>query len=501
MSHASNLHAPALEPADLVVFGGTGDLALRKIVPALYYRLQAGQFDVASRIFLVSRQPIDAAAHRALLHKTCREFVAPTAFNEADFERLIERTHHLAIDALVDGDYLALVNALSKKPHVVRVFYLATPPDLFGPICVALRSHGLVTADSRVVLEKPIGRDLASFDAINNAVLECFSEEQVYRIDHYLGKETVQNLMVLRFGNAVFERLWNDDAIEHVQITVAESIGVGERFSYYDHYGALRDMVQNHLLQLVCLVAMEPPAFMKADTVRDEKLKVLRALRPITAETAASCSVRGQYTEGMMGGKKVDSYIADIHGKKSDTETFVALKVFIDNWRWSGIPFYLRTGKRLPERYSEIVIQFRRPVLHHMFPQQADLPENNRLIIRLQPDEHVSLQMNTKIPGPGGYRLKPVNLKLSLAEEFTERAPDAYERLLMDVVRGNPLLFMRTDEVDAAWRWTETILQAWEETGSKAEPYPSGSWGPDSAAALVANDGQRWHSADESPSQ
>ncbi len=482
----------ALQPADLVIFGGTGDLALRKIIPALYYRLQAGQLPSTSRIFLLGRHALTPEAHQASLRDACHEFVTEQDFNDADFKRLIDRTTYINLDATDSNAYGELKEALENNPQPVRVFYLATPADLFAVICRHLRDAGLATPDTRVVLEKPIGHDLETFNTINQAVLSCFEEHQVYRIDHYLGKETVQNLMVLRFGNALFEQVWNGATIDHVQVTVAESIGVGERFGYYDSYGALRDMVQNHLLQLLCLLAMEPPAYITADAVRDEKLKILRALRPITAQEVKDCTVRGQYSSGTVNGEAVPSYGDDIGGKRSDTETFVALKLHVDNWRWSGIPFYLRTGKRLYERYSEVVIQFR-PVPHNIFPHHPALPETNKLVIRLQPDEHVSLQMNTKVPGPGGYRLKPVNLNLSLTEAFDERYPDAYERLLMDVVRGNPILFMRSDEVEAAWRWTEYILDAWKDAGMDSQPYPAGSWGPEDSSILIARDGRRWY--------
>ncbi|MGB1539995.1 MAG: glucose-6-phosphate dehydrogenase, partial [Rickettsiales bacterium] len=301
-----------------------------------------------------------------------------------------------------------------------------------------------------------------------------------------------QNLMVLRFSNNIFERLWNSDAIDHVQITVAEDIGVGSRGGYYDKSGALRDMVQNHLLQLLCLVAMESPAQINPNSVRDEKLKVLRALRPLEGKDLGKYTVRGQYKNGTVHEKSVSGYLEDVDMGSSDTETFVAIKAHVDNWRWSGVPFYLRTGKRMAERFSEIVIQFR-PVPHHIFPGMSADPEPNKLIIRLQPDESVKLQMITKVPGPGGYRLKPVFLNLSLSEAFHERYPEAYERLLMDVVRGNPTLFMRSDEVEAAWSWTEKILHGWEESRQRAQLYTAGSWGPSDSFVLMAQDGNKWH--------
>lgn len=483
----------ALSASDIVVFGGTGDLSMRKIVPALYHRMRDGQLPWHSRVVLVGRKPMDGSAFQAMVRGACDQYIPKAEFSEKDYAAFAKSLNYAAIDAAVENGYDALAKVLSAEPRPVRVFYLATPANIFGTICEQLKAKGLITSSSRVVMEKPIGHDLVSFRETNQAVLACFSEEQIYRIDHYLGKETVQNLMVLRFGNHMFERIWNGDEVEHVQITVAEEIGVGERYSYYDSYGALRDMVQNHLLQLLCLVAMEAPAALNATNVRDEKLKVLRSLRPITAERVKQDTVRGQYSGGTLRGKDVASYTQDIGGKASDTESFVAIKAHVDNWRWSGVPFYLRTGKRLSERYSEIVIQFRE-VPHNLFPSASKVPPANKLVIRLQPDEHIHLQMNNKVPGPGGYRLKPVNLTLSLKDEFSDRTPDAYERLLMDVVRGNQTLFMRSDEVEAAWLWAESVLGAWAQAGMKSDPYTAGSEGPESAAKLIQADGHQWYS-------
>ncbi len=485
-----------LSPSDIVIFGGTGDLSRRKIIPALYYRLRDGQLPDNSRVFILGRQAMSDEEFTATSRKWAKEFIPAKDLNDIDWQRLAANMRYHQLDAKNAADYKSLGALLKDKPRKVRVFYLSTPADIFSLICTTLTECGLMTPDSRIVLEKPIGYDLESFTAINNAVLTCCREEQIYRIDHYLGKETVQNLMVLRFANNMFERMWNADAIDHVQITVAEEIGVGERYSYYDNAGALRDMVQNHLLQLLCLVAMEPPAAITPDSVRDEKLKVLRALRPVTDRSAKQDIVRGQYREAMRGGETLPSYLKDINVEKSDTETFIAIKVHVDNWRWAGIPFYIRTGKRLKDRYSEIVIQFK-PVPHSLFAGQEEAPASNKLIIRLQPDEHVGLQVITKVPGPGGYRLKPVRLNLSLAEEFGERFPDAYERLLMDVVRGNLTLFMRSDEVEAAWIWTEQILTAWKNNKSKPDMYDAASWGPETAHSLLAHDGRTWHGGEE----
>jgi glucose-6-phosphate 1-dehydrogenase len=372
------------------------------------------------------------------------------------------------------------------------VAYLATAPSLFGPIAKGLKKNGLITANSRIVLEKPLGRDLQSASEINDQVGKCFKENQIYRIDHYLGKETVQNLLALRFANSLFEPLWRRGAVDHVQITVAEDLGVGGRIEFYDRVGALRDMVQNHIMQLVCLTAMEAPSSLHHDAVRDEKIKVLRALRPIDGEAVRTNTVRGQYAAGAIKSETVPGYAEELGGEESTTETFVALKLEIDNWRWSNVPFYLRTGKRLKEKHSEIVVQFQ-DVPHSIFPQQKYGVVPNRLTIRLQPDEGVKLTLMAKEPGPGGFNLRPVSLDLSFEETFELRYPDAYERLLMEVLRGSPALFMRRDEVDAAWRFIDGIIEGWEETGHKVETYVPGSWGPTGSSMLLDRDGRAWY--------
>lgn len=481
-----------LDPADIVVFGGTGDLSLRKIMPALYYRHKEEQLNPQGRIIVLGRGDMPQKELVELIHDNCKSYIPEGDFDANTWADFAKHLHYAKVDSGDSDSYASLAKILNNSPRDIRVFYLATPASIFGPICKELQSHDLITPQTRVVLEKPLGYDMDSFKSINDEVLECVQESQVYRIDHYLGKETVQNLMVLRFANNIFERLWNSDAVDHVQITVAESIGVGSRGGYYDKSGAMRDMVQNHLLQLLCLVAMEAPHEINPDSVRDEKLKVLRSLRPITEHEITKVTVRGQYRSGTVDGKPAQSYLEDIQKGSSDTETFVAIKAHVDNWRWSGVPFYLRTGKRMNDRYSEIVIQYR-PVPHNIFPGLNTEPVANKLVIRLQPDESVKLQMTTKVPGPGGYRLKPVFLNLSFADAFNERYPDAYERLLMDVVRGNPTLFMRTDEVEAAWVWTESVLDGWESTRQAPQPYTAGSSGPSDSFVLMAQDGNKWH--------
>ena len=482
----------AVPAFDLIVFGGTGDLAMRKILPGLYHRHCDGQLPPESRIIGAARSTLTRDAYIARVREALQQFVGASGLDDAQAESYLRRIDYVAVDVTADSGWDSLSALLSATADRVRAFYLATAPNLFGPICRRLAASGVLTPNTRVVLEKPLGHDLASAHEINDAVGEVFQEHQIFRIDHYLGKETVQNLMALRFANSLFESLWSRTAIDHVQITVAETIGVEGRASYYDGAGALRDMVQNHLLQLLCLVAMEPPAAFTADAVRDEKLKVLRALRQIADGSLANCAARGQYQAGAIGGKPVPGYLEELGGANaSNTETFVALKTEVANWRWAGVPFYMRTGKRMAARLSEIVVQFKAIPLS-IFGEAAGGVSPNRLIIRLQPDEGVKLMLMSKDPGPGGMRLRSVPLNLSFAETFQVPFPDAYERLLLDVIRGNPTLFMRKDEVEAAWTWIEPILAGWNRMRTPPKAYTAGSWGPFDAAALMARDNRSW---------
>jgi glucose-6-phosphate 1-dehydrogenase len=480
----------AVDPFDLVVFGSSGDLARRKLLPALYHRDLDGQLPDDARIIGVSRRDGGDEAFRA----TAREAVqaAVKGADGAELEKFCGRLRHVAVDVSAEAGWPELKALLDEEPERIRVFYLATAPDLFTVIAGQLGAHELVTPESRLVVEKPVGRDLASARAVNDAVGAVFPEASIYRIDHYLGKETVQNLMALRFANALFEPLWNNAHVDHVQITVAEAIGLEGRAGYYDHAGALRDMVQNHMLQLLCLVAMEMPPHLGADAVRDEKLKVLKALRHIGPNSVGNVTVRGQYRAGASAGGPVPGYLEELAKPHSGTETFVALKAEIANWRWAGVPFYLRTGKRLPTRVSEIVVTFR-PIPHSVFDEEAGPICQNRLVIKLQPDEGVKLWLMIKDPGPGGMRLTHVPLDMSFAEAFGVRNPDAYERLLMDVVRGNQTLFMRRDEVEAAWTWVEPLVEAWQEQTDPPRGYTAGTWGPSASIALIERDGRTWH--------
>jgi glucose-6-phosphate 1-dehydrogenase len=470
-------------PFDYVVFGGTGDLALRKLMPALFERDRDGQIPSGARIFAVARTMSDTATYRAQL---AEKLLAGREQHQAAINQFLERIQYVTLDASSDTGWAELAEDLNQKPEHVRVYYFAVAPQLFAAIAARIAATKLITPKCRVVLEKPIGSDLESARAINEAIGQHFAESQIYRIDHYLGKETVQNLYALRFANSLFEPLWNRQHIDHVQITVAETVGLEGRVAYYDQSGAFRDMVQNHLMQLVCLIAMEPPAQYEADAIRDEKLKVLRSLKPVQVGDW----VRGQYGEGAMASKAVPSYATEL-GSASSTETFIAIKLGVENWRWAGVPFYLRTGKRLPEKVSEIVVHFK-SVPHRSMPAESGLIANNALVIRLQPNEGMKLALNVKEPGPGGLRVLPVQLDMSFAESFGISQPEAYERLLMDVVRGNQTLFMRADEVSAAWRWATPTMAMW--ATEKASLYSAGTWGPAAAHTLLARDGRQWSS-------
>jgi glucose-6-phosphate 1-dehydrogenase len=476
---------------DIIVFGATGDLAQRKLIPALFHRDEQGQVPPLARIVGSSRRPMSQDEFRNFARAALEAHVPEKARTAEVMERFLARLSYVAAEPGKDEGWSGLSDVLSDRADNIRVFYLAVGPDLFGPICQRLGQHGLVTPKSRVVVEKPLGKSGSSAEAVNDQIGTVFAEPAIYRIDHYLGKETVQNLMALRFANALLEPLWNSSYIDHVQITVAETLGVEGRAGYYDTSGALRDMVQNHILQLLCLAAMEPPVSMDANAVRDEKLKVLKSLKPIAIDMIDRVVVRGQYGSGAGPDGAVASYDHEL-GASSNTETFVALKAELGTWRWSGVPFYLRTGKRLPTRVSEIVVQFK-TVPHSIFDRTTGPISGNRLVVRLQPDEGVKLWMMIKDPGPGGMRLQYVPLDMSFAEAFGVRNPDAYERLLMDVVRGNQTLFMRRDEVAAAWKWIDPILDYWKSTQEGPKPYTAGTWGPAQSIALIERDGRTWY--------
>jgi glucose-6-phosphate 1-dehydrogenase len=474
-----------VDPFDLVLFGATGDLARRKILPSLFHRFQIAQFCPKSRIIGSSRTALDRAGFQQMVAAAIREFGQEGETGEEDIQAFVELLDYVPLDAKGDRGWQELKQHL--RSDVTRVFYLSVGPSLFPEIASRLSACGIATPDSRIVLEKPFGHDLASAQALNAALRTHFDESQIYRIDHYLGKETVQNLMALRFANSLFEPLWNSTHIDHVQITVAESIGVSGRGEYYDRSGAMRDMVQNHLMQLLCLIAMEPPSRFTPNAVRDEKVKVIEALEPVSQQDLA----RGQY-RATPDGAIPDSYLDHSGNPNSRTESFIAMKVQVANWRWAGVPFYLRTGKCLRARESEIAVYFRAPP-HNIFAG-AEGVHGNVLVIRLQPDEGIMLRTTIKDPGPGGMRLTGANLDMTFADSLPEagRPQDAYERLIMDVIRGNQTLFMRGDEVEAAWAWADPIIAGWVQSGATPQPYDRGGSGPEDSLLLMHRDNRRW---------
>jgi glucose-6-phosphate 1-dehydrogenase len=477
-----------------VLFGATGDLAQRMVWPSLYHLVREKLVPANLGFVGSARHPYSDAEFRKVVEEALRKFVPAQYLEQQALDDLLGRVNYApfeAGDGTVKGTE-ALQKVLAGSDRML--YFMATSPRLYGPTCQSLQAAGLACHLCRVILEKPIGQDLASSIQINEAVGKAFTEDQVFRIDHYLGKEAVQNLLALRFANSLFEPLWNHASIEHVQITVAETVGVEGRWGYYDDAGALRDIVQNHMLQLVALVAMEPPHLLDPGEVRNEKTKVMRSLRPITPATAAANTVRGQYTAGNAGGVAVPGYNDEAGAKgSSDTETFVALRAEIDNWRWAGVPFYLRTGKRMQSRRTEIAIQFKK-VPHNIFADsQAELPAN-RLVIHLQPQESVTLEILSKQPGLEGVHLREVPLELHLAKtEGAHRTRIAYERLLLDALKGNSTLFVRRDEVEAAWNWIDGIQSSWRSTRQMVKPYPAGTWGPTAAIALTERHGHSWY--------
>lgn len=473
----------------LLLFGATGDLSKRMLLPSLYALHADGLIAPDLRIVGTARSEMDDAGFRALAGEALATFLPQGRKDDALIASFLERLSYQPLDASKLDGFADLATKLGDLSGGMSIF-LSTAPGLFKPTIMGLKSAGLAGDMVRIGLEKPLGNDLASSCAINDAVAEAFPESRTFRIDHYLGKETVQNLMALRFANMMFEPLWNANGIAHIQITISETVGLEGRHGFYEDTGAIRDMVQNHMLQLLALIAMEAPAELDSTSIRDEKVKVLRSLRPVAPHE----SVRGQYGAGAVAGASVNSYADDL-GKPSDTETFVAIKAHVDNWRWQGVPFYLRTGKRLAERRSEIVIQFK-PVPHNIFAQRGGKLASNRLVIRLQPEEYVRLLVMAKEPGldRGGLTLREVPLDLSLTAAFSKaQRRIAYERLLLDLIDGDPTLFVRRDEVEAQWRWIDAIRQTWADNAMEPKSYGSGTWGPSAAIALTERDGVSWN--------
>ncbi|HSC82398.1 MAG TPA: glucose-6-phosphate dehydrogenase [Pseudomonas sp.] len=481
-----------IEPCTFALFGAFGDLALRKLFPALYQLDHAGLLHADTRILALGRESGESAAQLRLIKDAVQRHVPAEEVDETALRRFIARLEHMTMDFLSAEAYPLLRERIGAAERLIA--YFATPAKVYGAICAGLAEVGLA-ARTRVVLEKPIGHDLESSRAVNEAVALHFPESRIYRIDHYLGKETVQNLIALRFANSLFETQWNQNHISHVEITVAEQVGIEGRWGYFDQAGQLRDMIQNHLLQLLCLIAMDPPSDLSADSIRDEKVKVLKALAPITADQLSQQVVRGQYVAGSIKGKAVPGYLEEENSNaQSDTETFVALRAEVRNWRWAGVPFYLRTGKRMPQKLSQIVIHFKEPPHYIFAPEQRPLI-SNRLIIRLQPDEGISLQVMTKEQGlDKGMQLRSEPLQLSFSNTYRSmRIPDAYERLLLEVMKGNQNLFVRKDEIEYAWQWCDQLIAGWQRQGSAPKPYTAGTWGPTASIALITRDGRDWY--------
>jgi len=494
-SHSSD----QLEPTILVIFGGAGDLTWRKLIPALFDLSQDRSLPAKFAIIAVDRVKLSDDALRRRLHQGVSQFSRFGKTKASAWHEFAPHVRYQQGDFKKVSTYTALGRQCEKlekqwgnKAH--RIFYMATPPSMFGEIPKYLGRAGLARdrAFARIVIEKPIGYDLASALSLNAVLAASFEESQIFRIDHYLGKETVQNVLAFRFANPLFEPIWNRRYIDYVTITVAEAVGIEHRGGYYDHAGALRDMVQNHLMQLLCLVAMEPMVSFDADEIRNKKVDVLHAVRAIHRDEVALCAVRGQYGPGTEDGKKSPGYREeDGVAPDSETETFVALKLFVDNWRWQGVPFYLRTGKRLARQVSEISIQFR-AVPHRSFPAEASLGwQPSQLVLAIQPVEGIVLGFQAKYPGPK-MQLRPVDMLFSYRDSFAAPSPDAYETLLWDVMKNDATLFMRADQVEAAWRLLMPVLEAWGATQPSDFPnYASGSWGPEDTQGLLAP-GHRW---------
>ncbi|MBL8349837.1 MAG: glucose-6-phosphate dehydrogenase [Burkholderiaceae bacterium] len=474
---------------DLVFFGGTGDLTWRKLMPALFQAFRHGKLPPDGRILAVARDDRSDESYRAFIRERFVEVESAKRPSDDEFARFAEMLHYRRMDLSRPEDYQVLKGWIDERGADVAVLYLATSPYLFPVVCEQLGAAGLNGPKVRVVLEKPLGHDLASAQQINRAVRSAFAESQAFRIDHYLGKPAVQNLMALRFGNALFEPLWRRESIANIQITLAEGLGVGTRGDYYDTTGALRDMIQNHALQLLTMIAMEPPSTSDADAIRDEKLKVLRSLRPFTEESVGRDVVRGQYRAGRVDGLPVPGYLEeDKVPRASRCETFVALRTEVRNWRWAGVPFYLRTGKRLVSRDAQIVVNFR-PAPHTIFPGPN---RPNRLVIKLQPEDGLELHLQAAKGSSQSESLAPVFLDLDFDKAFASERVGAYERLLLDAIAGRLNLFVRSDEQEQAWRWVEPVLDAWARDDEPPRAYTAGTWGPAAASALVARDGAAW---------
>ena len=478
----------SLNTFSLYLFGGTGDLSSRKLLPALFRQETISSISHESQIVGIGSKDLTVDNYISMVKESLSKYFHGFDENGDAWKRFCMRLSYKKLDINSDDDWKNFGNIPQDRP---AIFYLATPPNLYKVISKSLKSGSLINSNSRIVVEKPIGSNLETANEINNMLAESFQENQIYRIDHYLGKEAVQNLLAMRFANTIFEQSWSSSAIDHIQITVAEDLGVEGRGDYYDETGALRDMVQNHLLQILCLSAMEPPVSINSESVRDEKLKVLKSLAPFNSETIKTNSVRARYIDGMSKGAVASAYI-DEEGvdSKNNTETFVSLKASINNWRWSGVPFYLRTGKRMQSKSSEIVVRYK-SVPHNIFSDKSSIIPN-QLVLRIHPDEGIVLKLNTKEPDVTGFNLEELPLNLNLHDYHEIGHQDCYERLLLDVIKGNPALFVRRDEVEASWAWIDNIINLWESENVPMEDYISGGWGPSNSDLLLKRDYRSW---------
>lgn len=482
-----------IQACNLIIFGAKGDLTRRKLFPSLYQLEKIGAIHPNTRIIGVGRAEWNLEMYIKVVRFALNTFMRDP-IDEALWCVFRARLDFCNLDVNQTEKFFCLLNKI-KCVNIATVHYFAMPPDTFGAICKGLNAIGLNKELNRVVMEKPLGKNLDSARTINKQVAKYFKEKQIYRIDHYLGKETVLNLLALRFSNSLFSSNWSNNTIDHVQITVAEEVGIEGRWGYFDAVGQMRDMIQSHLLQILTIIAMSPPSNLSTDCIRDEKIRVLRSLRIIDRNNVRDVTVRGQYTSGFIQGKPVPGYLEEKGANKnSTTETFVSIRVNIDNWRWAGVPFYLRTGKRLPVKWSEIVVYFKKPIVNLFSDSYQDLP-NNKLTIRLQPDEGIDIQILNKIPGLGHkHRLQTTNLNLSFSKTFFRtHIVDAYERLLLETMRGIQALFVHRDEIEGAWKWVDSVIQAWEWECTALKPYSAGTWGPIDATQMIAKDGRDWN--------
>ena len=479
---------------NIFIFGGTGDLAQRKLLPALYRHFKADRLSPQVKIYGIGSSSFDILSYQIEVENKLGINLESIEYDQKIVQKFIQIISYIKIDFNIDKDFDSLEKITSNKDQ--NLFYLAVTPMFYRVIVDNLNKQTVIGPYSSIVVEKPIGNDLQSSIDINESLALYFNENQIFRIDHYLGKEAVQNLLALRFGNILFEKIWSNVAVDHVQITVAETLGLEKRGSYYDQTGAIKDMLQNHLLQILCLVAMEPPTNINSESIRDEKLKVLRSLRPLKTNETDDHLVIGQYKDGAINAKPITSYIDESGVKQeSKTETFVALKLWIDNWRWSGVPFFLRTGKRMAEKRSEIVIQFK-SVPHNIFDSNSK-QKDNQLIIRLQPEESIKLKIMIKKPSASGFHLQELPLDLLFDDYYEDDHLDAYERLLMDIIENKPSLFMRRDEVEEAWRFTDQLVDSISESETTLSKYNAGSWGPSSSDLLIANQNAKWNNEED----